>query len=602
MNSFCLGSQVVIEYDECNGSVCYKYAANELMRLLKRINISARLTAGRSVKNLSRIGLSNAGAFKKDHRQTFSKKLRNDGYALLVGRNHIEISALNAKGVLNGVYDLAERLGFAFLMPGAEGEWPPISGKTASLPCDDLYFNPRFPYRGIFSPGDTGDYTAEEWMRFYAKLRFNAVSCDQGNVRLCRELGLRLEIGGHGMSELMPRNLFAKKPELFRLSQPEDFFGKRQNDFNFCVTNPETKRIIQRNYIRKIAKMRGIYAVHAWADDLPGGGWCLCPGCRAFSPSDQALLAMKHLSEAVAAEKLAMRVPVIAYHDTLFPGASFSAPQRGFLLFAPRERCYGCTLYNCAMTGNSVSGTASHSGGGAYASILSNCAVIGNSSSGSAGGVRNCTLYNCILSSNTSANGGGGARDSMLYNCIVSYNRTTATGGGTLGGTNFNCLLIGNESHTAGAAGGGGANGCVLYNCTVIGNSVTESAAACGGVYGCICYNSIIYFNYAASVSNYDSTTVFTNSCTAPKKSGWAPGNITNDPMFVANGSGYGTNHVAGNYCLQGGAPCVNAGLNQVWMNSATDYDGRSRVDRFSGVVDMGCYEYLPQGSMYSVP
>ena len=30
--------------------------------------------------------------------------------------------------------------------------------------------------------------------------------------------------------------------------------------------------------------------------------------------------------------------------------------------------------------------------------------------------------------------------------------------------------------------------------------------------------------------------------------------------------------------------------------------DGRSRIDRFSGIVDMGCYEYLPQGAMYSVP
>jgi len=30
--------------------------------------------------------------------------------------------------------------------------------------------------------------------------------------------------------------------------------------------------------------------------------------------------------------------------------------------------------------------------------------------------------------------------------------------------------------------------------------------------------------------------------------------------------------------------------------------DGRPRVDRFFGIVNMGCYEYLPQGAMYSVP
>jgi len=37
-------------------------------------------------------------------------------------------------------------------------------------------------------------------------------------------------------------------------------------------------------------------------------------------------------------------------------------------------------------------------------------------------------------------------------------------------------------------------------------------------------------------------------------------------------------------------------------MTSAADLGGHSRIDRFFGIVDMGCYEYLPQGTMYSVP
>ena len=120
-----------------------------------------------------------------------------------------------------------------------------------------------------------------------------------------------------------------------------------------------------------------------------------------------------------------------------------------------------------------------------------------------------------------------------------------------------------------------------------------------GGVYDGVLYNSIVYFN---TLANYSSSTMFTNSCTTPEKAGCASGNITNDPMFVANGSGYGTNFVAGNYHLQRGSPCINAGINQSWMPGARDLDGHSRIDRFSGVVDMGCYEYLPQGTFYSVP
>ena len=29
------------------------------------------------------------------------------------------------------------------------------------------------------------------------------------------------------------------------------------------------------------------------------------------------------------------------------------------------------------------------------------------------------------------------------------------------------------------------------------------------------------------------------------------------------------------------------------------DWDGRTRIDRFSGRVDMGCYEYLPKGMIF---
>jgi hypothetical protein len=42
--------------------------------------------------------------------------------------------------------------------------------------------------------------------------------------------------------------------------------------------------------------------------------------------------------------------------------------------------------------------------------------------------------------------------------------------------------------------------------------------------------------------------------------------------------------------------------MNQNWMTGAVDLDGHRRIGRFSGVVDMGCDEYLPQGMIISVP
>jgi hypothetical protein len=58
---------------------------------------------------------------------------------------------------------------------------------------------------------------------------------------------------------------------------------------------------------------------------------------------------------------------------------------------------FGCTLYNCVLTGN----WASYGGGGAAFCTLYNCTVVGNSAIGYGGGTFNCTLYNCIVCSNT---------------------------------------------------------------------------------------------------------------------------------------------------------------------------------------------------------
>ena len=46
----------------------------------------------------------------------------------------------------------------------------------------------------------------------------------------------------------------------------------------------------------------------------------------------------------------------------------------------------------------------------------------------------------------------------------------------------------------------------------------------------------------------------------------------------------------------------MNSGLNQPWTDGrALDIANRPRIDRFSGRVDMGCYEYIPKGILYKV-
>ncbi len=73
--------------------------------------------------------------------------------------------------------------------------------------------------------------------------------------------------------------------------------------------------------------------------------------------------------------------------------------------------------------------------------------------------------------------------------------------------------------------------------------------------------------------------------------------------MFIDKGNGlYGTNYVAGNLRLANNSPCINTGTNQDWMTTTYPYDldGRARI-RY-GTVDMGAYEIIYNGTVFTIP
>jgi len=221
-----------------------------------------------------------------------------------------------------------------------------------------------------------------------------------------------------------------------------------------------------------------------------------------------------------------------------------------------------------------------------------------------------CNLYNCTISSNNTPNYGGAVWKCNLYNCVLAHNKG---GGGFTRSVEgpyyyYNCLIYGNESTTL----AGGLQGYFYaYNCTIVGNkgpstrgggvsSYDNSVSAASKI-----YNSIIYANSNDTYSypNHDGATIaFSNSCTTPAV---GTGNITDDPLFVAKGSGggYGTTLVPGNYRLSANSPCVNKGITFSWMTEppadvrSKDLDGRKRI--YYDTVDMGAYERLNAGAIY---
>ena len=285
--------------------------------------------------------------------------------------------------------------------------------------------------------------------------------------------------------------------------------------------------------------------------------------------------------------------------------------------------CYdnGGTVADCLIYNN----VSSNYGGGIYGyGTLKNCLVFNNRAVVKGGGISwvqgtavDCVVSNNVVSNSLSMNTFGGGiyivnSGSFVSNCVIRNNSAYASGGGAAaagggvamnGGVLRNCLLAYNYSSFL--AGGVGREGEVtVQNCTIVSNI---SASYAGGVAGGKYDNSIIYFNRASGGggSNYydwASAGVYcTNCCVAPTNIGALGGlylaagsvnNVEQNPAFVDAASG--------NYRLSVNSPCLNAGTNESWMTNALDLDGRQRI-RY-GIVDIGAYEIIYNGTIYSIP
>ena len=198
-------------------------------------------------------------------------------------------------------------------------------------------------------------------------------------------------------------------------------------------------------------------------------------------------------------------------------------------------------------------------------SLVMNCLIISNSASVDGSGANGGTLTNCTLAANMYGGSyGGAASDSILNNCIVTNNFGT----GMFASTANNCLIVANYVD--------GASGSTLNNCTVIGNGYL-------GVYECTAYNSIVYYNNVTQTGGWqNSYQSGMQNCCVPTTAYVLGG--TNDvhsaPAFV--------DAFNGNYHLQIGSPCIDAGNNSFVAVNA-DLGGNPRI--FNGTVDIGAYE-----------
>lgn len=152
--------------------------------------------------------------------------------------------------------------------------------REAALAGYDAIVLPPLP--GLFNPGSLSELLGRKGKKAYAE---------------CIRNGLSVEIGGALLKRLLPRSLYYKDPELFRMDS-----GLRKKDANFCPTNPDTLRILQENAQRLFSFYEDCDCFHLWLPDVethsqPLDRWCSCPSCRAFQPSEQLLMALNSCAD-----------------------------------------------------------------------------------------------------------------------------------------------------------------------------------------------------------------------------------------------------------------------------------------------------------------
>lgn len=205
-----------------------------------------------------------------------------------------------------------------------------------------------FSSRGIvLTPGDL---TLSDWPERASRARLTTIALhptpsvvaafietDPGQRfhKRCSELGLEVEYELHAMSDLLPRDLYDRDPELFRMDET----GHRVREHNLCCSSLRALEVAAENavrYARLLTPTTGRYFL--WGDD--GVPWCRCPKCKELSDSDQALLLTNHLATALRKVDRRAKVAHLAYHNTLAAPTRVKPERNVFLEFAPIHRRY----------------------------------------------------------------------------------------------------------------------------------------------------------------------------------------------------------------------------------------------------------------------
>jgi Domain of unknown function (DUF4838) len=164
---------------------------------------------------------------------------------------------------------------------------------------------------------------------------FVATDVGQGFLAQCRDVGIATEFDYHAMRDLVPRDLFAKDPTLFR----RDDKGVRTAHLNFCVHSKAALELAAENALALAAKLpTTTNCYYYWSDEC--GAWCRCSRCKELSDSEQPLVVENYIAAALRRERPNAQVSHLACHNSMACPRKIKPGPGVFLQFAPVRRRY----------------------------------------------------------------------------------------------------------------------------------------------------------------------------------------------------------------------------------------------------------------------
>ena len=148
------------------------------------------------------------------------------------------------------------------------------------------------------------------------------------------DMGVNMEYEAHVMGWLMPRRLFSRHPDWFRMDET----GKRVADFNMCASNTEALTYLaERTALLASLTDTGARRYYFWTDDVRGYS-CHCPECRVLTPSDQQLRIVNAMLRGLRTYDSTAKLCYLAYHDALAAPQNVIPLEGVFLEYAPISR------------------------------------------------------------------------------------------------------------------------------------------------------------------------------------------------------------------------------------------------------------------------